>query len=363
MSCALGTSGLVIVINHTHHLDHHILIIMIIAILVMIIKTASLENVDLLSTRESHARTLLAGRRRTTRTPRPKELRSGFVIFVLVIFIMVFVIIITMTMIIFREQAHLAEHGISCPSCNFRYTLTKGGCMHFTCTQVTTSFIMITILTLMSATVRMTIQNLSPQCKFEFCIGCNRPFKLGTKCGRDPGCAKLGLHAHHPRNCLFYLRYFSTCIPTYLPVVRPTYLPSTNLPTNQLQGQGASRPAEVVEEEHGGVPDRSQGWRPFQPGLQVISVFIVIVFVIVIVSVFIDVTFTVVVFIILVMVAVIDLITTRVQVQKETEDGMEDGVCGEVFIKIINMRMKDLMMVHGEKLIEYGSHLKYYDHD
>ena len=87
--------------------------------------------------RESRARILPVGRRRTTRTPRPKELRSGFVIFVLVIFIMVFVIIITMTMIIFREQAHLAEHGISCPSCNFRYTLTKGGCMHFTCTQVT----------------------------------------------------------------------------------------------------------------------------------------------------------------------------------------------------------------------------------
>ena len=135
----------------------------------------------------------------------------------LVIFIMVLLILITMTMIIFREQAHLAEHGISCPSCNFRYTLTKGGCMHFTCTQVTTFFIMITILTLMSATVRMTIQNLSLQCKFEFCIGCNRPFKLGTKCGRDPGCAKLGLHAHHPRNCLFYLRYFSTYLPTYLP--------------------------------------------------------------------------------------------------------------------------------------------------
>lgn len=75
-------------------------------------------------------------------------------------------------------EAHLAEHGISCPACNFRYTLTKGGCMHFTCTQ----------------------------CKFEFCIGCNKPFKLGTKCGREPGCAKLGLHAHHPRNCLFYLR-------------------------------------------------------------------------------------------------------------------------------------------------------------
>lgn len=29
---------------------------------------------------------------------------------------------------------------------------------------------------------------------------------MGTRCGKDPGCAKLGLHAHHPRNCLFYLR-------------------------------------------------------------------------------------------------------------------------------------------------------------
>ena len=75
-------------------------------------------------------------------------------------------------------EQHLAEHGISCPNCNFRYTLTKGGCMHFTCTQ----------------------------CKFEFCVGCNRPFKMGTKCGKEAACAKLGLHAHHPRNCLFYLR-------------------------------------------------------------------------------------------------------------------------------------------------------------
>ena len=49
-------------------------------------------------------------------------------------------------------------------------------------------------------------KNFIFQCKFEFCIGCNRPFKMGTKCGKDPGCAKLGLHAHHPRNCLFYLR-------------------------------------------------------------------------------------------------------------------------------------------------------------
>ena len=44
------------------------------------------------------------------------------------------------------------------------------------------------------------------QCKFEFCVGCEKPFKMGVKCGKGTGCAKLGLHAHHPRNCLFYLR-------------------------------------------------------------------------------------------------------------------------------------------------------------
>lgn len=44
------------------------------------------------------------------------------------------------------------------------------------------------------------------QCKFEFCFGCNKPFMMGAKCDVSPYCAKLGLHAHHPRNCLFYLR-------------------------------------------------------------------------------------------------------------------------------------------------------------
>ncbi|XP_053677164.1 E3 ubiquitin-protein ligase lubel [Anopheles nili] len=75
-------------------------------------------------------------------------------------------------------QRHLQTHGISCPNCKFRYSLARGGCMHFTCTQ----------------------------CKFEFCYGCNKPFMMGAKCGVSPYCAKLGLHAHHPRNCLFYLR-------------------------------------------------------------------------------------------------------------------------------------------------------------
>ena len=44
------------------------------------------------------------------------------------------------------------------------------------------------------------------QCKFEYCSGCSAPFRLANKCNEGPFCLKLGLHAHHPRNCLFYLR-------------------------------------------------------------------------------------------------------------------------------------------------------------
>ncbi|KAG0721320.1 E3 ubiquitin-protein ligase RNF31 [Chionoecetes opilio] len=60
----------------------------------------------------------------------------------------------------------------------FTYSLAKGGCMHFKCTQ----------------------------CKYEFCSGCGQPFRQGAKCPVGPYCERLGLHAHHPRNCLFYLR-------------------------------------------------------------------------------------------------------------------------------------------------------------
>ncbi|XP_064466883.1 E3 ubiquitin-protein ligase lubel-like isoform X2 [Ornithodoros turicata] len=73
---------------------------------------------------------------------------------------------------------YLEENGIDCPNCKFKYSLARGGCMHFKCYQ----------------------------CSFDFCCGCNQPFKMGEKCGRTPACARYGLHAHHPRNCLFYLR-------------------------------------------------------------------------------------------------------------------------------------------------------------
>lgn len=29
---------------------------------------------------------------------------------------------------------------------------------------------------------------------------------MGDKCKISQYCGKLGLHSHHPRNCLFYLR-------------------------------------------------------------------------------------------------------------------------------------------------------------
>ena len=73
---------------------------------------------------------------------------------------------------------HLARNGIDCPECKFRYDLARGGCMHFKCGQ----------------------------CGHEFCCGCNNPMKHGARCNLFQSCAGKGLHAHHPRGCLFYLR-------------------------------------------------------------------------------------------------------------------------------------------------------------
>ncbi|KAK5849762.1 hypothetical protein PBY51_014068 [Eleginops maclovinus] len=42
----------------------------------------------------------------------------------------------------------LRDNGITCPQCKFQYALTKGGCMHFSCSQ----------------------------CRYQFCSGCNNPY-------------------------------------------------------------------------------------------------------------------------------------------------------------------------------------------
>ncbi|XP_061784604.2 E3 ubiquitin-protein ligase RNF31 isoform X2 [Nerophis lumbriciformis] len=70
---------------------------------------------------------------------------------------------------------YLRDNGITCPNCRFQYALSKGGCMHFCCSQ----------------------------CRYQFCSGCNNPFH--TTCAVEE-CTVSGLHAHHPRDCLFYLR-------------------------------------------------------------------------------------------------------------------------------------------------------------
>uniref|UniRef100_A0A8C1QU50 RBR-type E3 ubiquitin transferase n=1 Tax=Cyprinus carpio TaxID=7962 RepID=A0A8C1QU50_CYPCA len=70
---------------------------------------------------------------------------------------------------------YLRDNGITCPNCRFQYALARGGCMHFSCSQ----------------------------CRYQFCSGCNNPFH--TTCAVNQ-CTVTGLHAHHPRDCLFYLR-------------------------------------------------------------------------------------------------------------------------------------------------------------
>ncbi|XP_035283722.1 E3 ubiquitin-protein ligase RNF31 isoform X2 [Anguilla anguilla] len=77
-----------------------------------------------------------------------------------------------------RLEHLLSRNKIDCPNCKFRFYLSKGGCLHFKCTQ----------------------------CQYEFCEGCRRPFKPGSACGFSADCGMKGLHAHHPRDCLYHLR-------------------------------------------------------------------------------------------------------------------------------------------------------------
>ncbi|KAM9308402.1 E3 ubiquitin-protein ligase RNF31-like [Gastrophryne carolinensis] len=73
---------------------------------------------------------------------------------------------------------YLLQNGTECPSCKFQYELWKGGCLHFKCTQ----------------------------CQFEFCGGCRQPFYQGQDCDFSEECHGKGLHAHHIRDCYYYLR-------------------------------------------------------------------------------------------------------------------------------------------------------------
>ncbi|KAM6989839.1 uncharacterized protein LKV04_009434 [Tautogolabrus adspersus] len=90
---------------------------------------------------------------------------------------------------VWKQQNHLDQNpnpmvsynSIECPSCQCLFSVSKGGCLHFTCSQ----------------------------CQHQFCGGCSRTFSLGSACSFSADCGTKGLHAHHPRDCLYHLRDWS----------------------------------------------------------------------------------------------------------------------------------------------------------
>lgn len=80
-----------------------------------------------------------------------------------------------------HHSSPLLSNGIECPNCHVVFCLSKGGCLHFTCSQ----------------------------CQHQFCGGCSQRFTLGSTCGFSTDCTNKGLHAHHPRDCLYHLRDWS----------------------------------------------------------------------------------------------------------------------------------------------------------
>ncbi|XP_029380235.1 E3 ubiquitin-protein ligase RNF31 isoform X2 [Echeneis naucrates] len=80
-----------------------------------------------------------------------------------------------------RDPVLLSYNSIECPNCQLIFSVSRGGCLHFTCSQ----------------------------CQHQFCGGCSQTFSLGTACGFSADCGTKGLHAHHPRDCLYHLRDWS----------------------------------------------------------------------------------------------------------------------------------------------------------
>ncbi|KAI0988820.1 hypothetical protein GJ496_007005 [Pomphorhynchus laevis] len=86
------------------------------------------------------------------------------------------------------NSEHRPFETISCPKCKACFELARGGCLHLQC-----SF-----------------------CHHEFCQSCLMPmYRDPSQCSECVKLQKVGkrgyssLHAHHPRNCLYYLRDLS----------------------------------------------------------------------------------------------------------------------------------------------------------
>uniref|UniRef100_A0A8C7HW74 E3 ubiquitin-protein ligase RNF31-like n=1 Tax=Oncorhynchus kisutch TaxID=8019 RepID=A0A8C7HW74_ONCKI len=125
---------------------------------------------------------------------------------------------------------YLRDNGITCPNCRFQYALSKGGCMHFCCSQ----------------------------CRYQFCSGCNNPFH--TTCAVIQ-CSVTGLHAHHPRDCLFYLRDWE---PVRLQALLQNKCVEFN--TNTPPGTQAGMCGVIEQKDEGGQQTDSACGAQTQPG-------------------------------------------------------------------------------------------------
>ncbi|KAM4551360.1 E3 ubiquitin-protein ligase RNF31 [Odontesthes bonariensis] len=79
------------------------------------------------------------------------------------------------------RRAPLLPNSIECPQCMLVFSWSKGGCLHLSCSQ----------------------------CGHQFCGGCSQRFAVGPACSFSAECGTKGLHAHHPRDCLYHLRDWS----------------------------------------------------------------------------------------------------------------------------------------------------------
>ncbi|XP_078072185.1 uncharacterized protein LOC144495711 [Mustelus asterias] len=122
-----------------------------------------------------------------------------------------------------KLSIYLCKNGIECPNCRVRFDLSRGGCIHFNCTE----------------------------CNYDFCGGCKRPFKLGLACALMSNCHTKGLHAHHPRNCFYHLRDWS--VERLQQLLHRASISSTAIGTDNSLGQveGKCKIMEQRETSHG----------------------------------------------------------------------------------------------------------------
>ncbi|XP_074505872.1 E3 ubiquitin-protein ligase RNF31 [Sebastes fasciatus] len=123
-----------------------------------------------------------------------------------------------------KTSTLLSYTSIECPNCQYVFSLSGGGCLHFTCSQ----------------------------CQHQFCGGCSQPFSPGSACGFSADCGTRGLHAHHPRDCLYHLRDWS--VPRLHQLlqyyrVSPTWVEPANSSSAGSQQTGVCSVSELRDDE------------------------------------------------------------------------------------------------------------------